>query len=194
MIVVRRVWLSTQLSGAQLGITVTNLAIGFLAQPAVARLPDGPLEPLGLPGAAVDGVALGLSLALATAVTMVFGELVPKNLAIARPLATTRAVQGFQRGFTTATRPAIRFLNGTANAIVRRMGFEPQEELASARSPEELASLVRRSAEKGTLPRETAALVERSLRFGARLTSDIMAPRVRTAALAADAPCCEPSA
>src|SRR5215207_4429313 len=143
--------LSTQLSAAQIGITVTNLLIGFMAEPSIARLVDGPLTSLGLSENAAEGAALIIALVLATAVTMVFGELVPKNLAITHPLATARAVQGFQRGFTRATALLVRGLNGTANAILRRLGIEPQEELASARSPEELASLVRRSAEQGTL-------------------------------------------
>jgi CBS domain containing-hemolysin-like protein len=171
--------LSTQLSGAQLGITVTNLLIGFLAEPAIARIIDGPLERLGLPENAVDAVALIIALVLATGVTMVFGELVPKNLAIAQPLATARAVQGFMRGFTRLTRPVIALLNGTANALLRRIGVEPQEELASARSAEELISLVRHSAERGTLERGTAALLQRSLLFGERTAHEIMTPRRR---------------
>ena len=125
---------------------------------------------------------------LATGVTMVFGELVPKNLAIARPLATARAVQGFQRGFTRAAGPIIRFFNGTANAILRRIGVEPQEELASARSAEELASLVRRSAEQGTLERGTAALLQRSLAFGERSAHEIMTPRGRVVTVDEDDP------
>ncbi len=171
--------LSTQLSSAQVGITVTNLLIGFLAEPSIARLVDGPLESLGVPEDTVPGIALVIALVLATGVTMVFGELVPKNLAIARPLATARAVQGFQRGFTRAAGLVIRFFNGTANAILRRIGIEPQEELASARSAEELASLVRRSAEQGTLERGTAALLQRSLVFGERRAHEIMTPRGR---------------
>lgn len=178
--------LSTQLSGAQVGITLTNLLIGFLAEPSVARLIDGPLEAAGVPGGAVSGVSIALALALATALTMVFGELVPKNLAIARPLATARAVSGFQRGFTRLFGPAIRFFNNTANAILRRLGVEPQEELASARSAEELTSLVRRSAERGTLELDTAMLLERSIAFGDRHADDVMTPRVRMEAIQAD--------
>src|SRR5215218_4926108 len=171
--------LSTQLSAAQLGITLTNLLIGFLAEPAIAQLVDGPLESAGVSSRAVSGVALVIALILATGVTMVFGELVPKNLAIAKPLATARAVQGFLRGFTRAAGLIVRFFNGTANALLRRFGIEPQEELASARSPEELVSLVRRSADQGTLERGTAALLQRSLVFGERRAHEIMTPRGR---------------
>lgn len=172
--------LSTQLSGAQVGITVTNLAIGFLAEPAIADLIDDPLADAGLPEGVVTPLALGMGLALGTAMTMIFGEMVPKNIAIARPLQTARNTQAFMRGFTALTRGPIRVLNGSANMIVRRLGIEPQEELRSARSSQELASLVQRSADQGTLDAETAELVERSVEFGTRTTSEIMTPRVRT--------------
>ncbi|MFN8196214.1 MAG: hemolysin family protein [Nocardioidaceae bacterium] len=172
--------LSTQLSGAQVGITVTNLAIGFLAEPAIADLVDGPLEAAGLPAGAVHPAALATGLVLSSLATILFGELVPKNLAIARPMQTARATQRFQRTFTTVTAWPIRVLNGSANAIVRRLGIEPQEELRSARSSTELASLIARSADKGTLDAETAELFERSVEFGTRTAGEIMTPRVRT--------------
>jgi CBS domain containing-hemolysin-like protein len=171
--------LSTQLSGAQVGITVTNLAIGFLAEPAIANLIEGPLEDAGVDPAAVHGVALAIGLVSATLLTMLFGELVPKNLAIARPLATARATQRFQRSFTVAAALPIRVLNGTANMLVRRLGIEPQEELRSARNAEEFASLAARSASEGTLDQETAGLVQRSVAFGGRTAGEIMTPRVR---------------
>ena len=172
--------LSTQLSGAQVGITVTNLVIGFLAEPAIAQLIDGPLASAGVPGRAVPGVAIAIGLLTGTFLTMVFGELVPKNLAIAAPLATARATQGFLRVFTSVMRGPIGVLNGSANALVRRLGLEPQEELRSARSAQELASLVQRSADQGTLDAETAELMERSVEFGTRTAGEIMTPRVRT--------------
>ncbi len=175
--------LSTQLSGAQVGITVTNLAIGFLAEPAIAQLVDGPLEAAGVPGQLVPGIAIGLGLLIGTFLTMIFGELVPKNLAISAPLATARATQGFQRVFTRSIAGPITVLNGAANAIVRRLGIEPQEELRSARSAQELASLVQRSADQGTLDAETAELMERSVEFGNRTAGEIMTPRVRTTSL-----------
>jgi CBS domain containing-hemolysin-like protein len=171
--------LSTQLSGAQVGITITNLAIGFLAEPAISEIVDGPLESAGLPDGVVRPLALGIGLGLGTALTMVFGELVPKNLAVARPMETARATQGFQRAFTSVNRLPIRLLNGSANAVVRRLGIEPQEELRSARSPAELTSLIQRSADQGTLDPDTAELMERSVEFGSRTAAEIMTPRVR---------------
>jgi CBS domain containing-hemolysin-like protein len=171
--------LSTQLSGAQVGITLTNLAIGFLAEPALARLLRDPLTGAGVPADAVSPVALGAALVLSTVMTMLLGELVPKNLAIAAPLATARVTQGPQRAFTRVMSPLIHNLNGTANAVLRRLGVEPQEELRSTRAPDELASLVRRSAKEGVLESSTAALVERSIAFGDRTAADVRTPRVR---------------
>lgn len=180
--------LSTQLSAAQVGITVTNLIIGFLAEPSISKLIDGPLESIGVSSGAVTGVSVLIAFILANGLTMIFGELVPKNLAIARPLPTAKAVQGFQRGFTTVIHPLVRLTNGAANGILRMLGIEPQEELASARSPEELTSLVRRSAAKGTLEEETAELLEKSLEFGELRADDVMTPRVKVKTLSPEQP------
>ena len=171
--------LSTQLSTAQVGITVTNLGIGFLAEPALAELLEGPLGSLGVSEEAVTGVAVAVGFVLANVFTVIFGELVPKNLAIARPMGTARRVQTFQRTFTVLFGPVIRVANGSANRILERLGIEPQEELAASRSAEELASLVRRSAEQGLLEEETADLMERSVEFGEHRADDVMTPRVR---------------
>jgi CBS domain containing-hemolysin-like protein len=103
-------------------------------------------------------------------------------------VATARALVGFQRGFTATMAYPIRLLNGTANAFLRRVGVEPQEELASARSPEELSSLLARSAEMGTLATQTATLLQRSLTFGDKVAGDVLTPRVRLRSIPADAP------
>jgi CBS domain containing-hemolysin-like protein len=171
--------LSTQLSGAQLGITVTSLVIGFIAEPSLAALLSGPLRAAGVPQATVLGVSLMAALGIATIFQMIFGELVPKNLAIARPLPVAKAVTPLQLGFTVTTRPLITVLNGAANQLLRVVGVEPQEELRSARSPHELSWLVRHSAQRGTLPTPTAGLLTRSLMFGRRTAADVMTPRVR---------------
>jgi CBS domain containing-hemolysin-like protein len=125
---------------------------------------------------------------LATALSMVFGELVPQNLAISRPLQTARQVAGVVNAFSIGFRWLISTLNGTANWIVRRLGIEPAEDLRSARSPQELGSLVRSSAAQGTLDEGTATLLDRSLRFGERTAEELMTPRVRVQALRADEP------
>ncbi|MGI8947509.1 MAG: hemolysin family protein [Ornithinimicrobium sp.] len=180
--------LSTQLSGAQLGITVTSLVVGFLAEPSIATIVREPLGAVGVPAGAVGGVSFTLAFVLATGSQMIFGELVPKNWAIAEPLRVGRAVVGAQRGFTFVARPLIRLLNGAANRILRSLGIEPQEELASARSPGELASLATRSAQEGTLEASTADLLTRSIEFGDRRAGDVMTPRPRVTFLAAADP------
>lgn len=178
--------LSTQLSGAQVGITITNLAIGFLAEPAIAELLRGPLEDAGVSSGALTPVAVATGLVLSTLLTMLIGELVPKNVAISLPYRTARLTQRPMRAFTAVASGPIRVLNGSANSIVRRLGIEPQEELRSARSVTELASLIQRSADEGTLDADTAELMERSVEFGTRTAGEIMTPRVRTRSLEAN--------
>ncbi|MFD7710353.1 hemolysin family protein [Streptomyces sp. NPDC059785] len=174
--------LTFQLSGAQLGITITSLVIGMLAEPSLAALLRGPLEALGLGGAA-SSVASVLGVALSTVILMVVGELVPKNWAIARPVAVAKVVAGPQRGFTAAFGPFIRNLNNTANRFVRRFGLEPAEELASARTPEELVALARHSAAEGALEADSAELFVRTLHLSELTAQNVMTPRVDVQAL-----------
>ncbi|MGW4220223.1 hemolysin family protein [Streptomyces bacillaris] len=175
--------LTFQLSGAQLGITVTNLVIGMLAEPSIARLIRGPVEAAGLPPAAASTLALVIGTALSTMVLMVVGELVPKNWAISSPLTVARAVATPQRVFTAVFRPFISHLNNTANRIVRRLGLEPTEELASARSPQELVALARHSAKEGALEADTAELFVRTLNLAELTAENVMTPRVQVTAL-----------
>ncbi|MDB5181476.1 MAG: hypothetical protein JWP13_239 [Candidatus Saccharibacteria bacterium] len=183
--------LSTQLSSAQVGITITNLTIGFLAEPAIAELIRQPLMNIGISEGSVSGVSIGVGIALATILTMVFGELVPKNLAISKPLTTSKFIERPLLMFSHVMRFPIKVLNDSANFVLRQFGIAPQEELASARSADELLSLVRRSAEKGTLAKETAQMLERSLTFGDLTALDVMTPRVHMKAIHADEPVAE---
>ncbi|MEV7163140.1 hemolysin family protein [Streptomyces microflavus] len=175
--------LTFQLSGAQLGITVTNLVIGMLSEPSIAKLIRGPVEAAGLPPAAASTLALVIGTALSTVVLMVVGELVPKNWAISSPLAVAKAVATPQRVFTAVFRPFISHLNNTANRIVRRFGLEPTEELASARSPQELVALARHSAKEGALEADTAELFVRTLSLAQLTAENVMTPRVQVTAL-----------
>ncbi|MET7641452.1 hemolysin family protein [Streptomyces sp. NPDC005438] len=175
--------LTFQLSGAQLGITVTNLVVGMLAEPSIARLIAGPLGDLGVPGSATSSVALVLGTALSTVVLMVVGELVPKNWAISSPLTISKAVAAPQRAFSAAFSPLIRHLNNTANRLVRRFGMEPTEELAQARSPQELVALARHSAKEGALEADSADLFVRTLHLAELTAENVMTPRVQVTAL-----------
>ncbi|CQD16128.1 CBS domain-containing protein [Mycobacterium europaeum] len=178
--------LSFQLSGAQLGISATTLAAGYLTDPMLANLPHPWFDAIGISERAADAIMAFLALVVVTSVSMVFGELVPKYLAVARPLSTARAVVGVQVLFSTLFTPAIRLTNGAANWIVRQLGVEPAEELRSARSPQELISLVRSSARSGSLDAATASLVRRSLQFGALTAEELMTPRSKIVALQTD--------
>ncbi|MEN8654262.1 hemolysin family protein [Streptomyces sp. 21So2-11] len=175
--------LTFQLSGAQLGITVTNLLVGMLAEPSIGKLIRGPMEGLGLSPATASTVALVIGTGLSTIVLMVIGELVPKNWAISSPLAVAKVVATPQRMFSAAFRPLISHLNNTANRIVRRFGMEPAEELASARSPQELVALARHSAKEGALEADTAELFVRTLNLAELTAENVMTPRVQVTAL-----------
>lgn len=178
--------LSFQLSGAQLGISITTLATGYLTEPLVAALPHPWLDAMGVSDKVADTITTVLALIVVTSVSMVFGELVPKYLGVARPLRTARAVVLPQWLFSVLFTPAIRMTNGAANWIVRRLGIEPAEELRSARTPQELVSLVRTSARRGSLDDVTAALMHRSLQFGTRTAEELMTPRSKIVALQTD--------
>ncbi|GAA3242977.1 hemolysin family protein [Streptomyces sp. XM83C] len=181
--------LTFQLSGAQLGITVTNLVVGMLAEPSIAKLIAGPLEALGASPSTASSVALVLGTGLSTVFLMVVGELVPKNWAISSPLAVARTVGNAQRGFSAVFRPFITHLNNTANRLVRRLGVEPAEELASARGPQELAALARHSAKEGALEADTAELFVRTLNLADLTAENVMTPRVQVIALDEQATC-----
>ncbi|NLU69867.1 hemolysin family protein [Streptomyces sp. HNM0574] len=175
--------LTFQLSGAQLGITVTNLVVGMLAEPSVAKLIKGPLEAVGVPASASSSIALVLGTAVSTVVLMVVGELVPKNWAISRPLPMAKRIATPQRAFSTVFRPLIKHLNNTANRLLHRMGMEPTEELASARSPQELVALARHSAKEGALEVDTAELFVRTLHLAELTAENVMTPRVQVTSL-----------
>ncbi|MFR9754397.1 hemolysin family protein [Streptomyces sp. TR06-5] len=179
--------LSFQLSGTQLGITLTSLVVGMLAEPALAALLDGPLTATGLPAGVVPGAAVTIGMLTASAVQMVLGELVPKNWAVSHPLSVARRVAGPQRIFAHLFRPVIAGLNAVANRLVRLLGVEPADELASARTPGELVSLARHSARAGALEQDTADLFVRTLSLGELTAQHVMTPRVRVSALQAEA-------
>jgi CBS domain containing-hemolysin-like protein len=170
---------STHLSSAQLGITLTTLLTGFTMEPAIGSLLTPVFHSLGMSTAVVTVVSSIVAIIIATLLSMIIGELVPKNFALALPLRTARLVIPFQVGFTTVFRPFVSLLNNTANVILRSFGIEPKEELSSARTAEELRSLVRRSATEGSLDRDTATLLARTLVFNEHVASDVMTPRPR---------------
>lgn len=170
---------STHLSGAQLGITLTTMLTGFIAEPAITSLLTGPLTDLGIGKETVPAIALTLSLVIATVFSFLIGELIPKTMAITLPLATNKFVIRFQIAFTWITGFLLVFLNGVGNWVVRRFGIEPKEELSSSRTADELSSLVKRSAMMGALDAHTATLLTKTLALSQLTAADVMTPRPR---------------
>ncbi|MGY1551038.1 hemolysin family protein [Microbacterium sp. A588] len=168
---------STHLSSAQLGITLTTLLTGYTMEPALSNLLGPVLITWGIAEGAVRPIATVVAIVVATVLSMILGELVPKNFALALPRQTAKLVIPFQTGFTAVFKPAIVMLNNSANGVLRSMGIEPKEELSGARSAEELSSLVRRSALAGVLEADTASLLDRSLTFARLSAGDVMTPR-----------------
>ena len=179
--------LSTQLSGAQVGITLTTILLGYTTQTTLNKVFAMWIQSAGVAAALSTTIAVIVSAVIINAFSMLFGELVPKNLALAHPLKTAGWVVGFQMAFTTLFKPIIAVLNATANGVLHLFGIEPQEELSSARSASELAALVRHSAEEGTLDTSTAALFTKSIRITELSAVDVMTDRGRMTTIPSDA-------
>jgi CBS domain containing-hemolysin-like protein len=170
---------STHLSSAQLGITLTTLLTGYTMEPAISSMLSGPLGNVGIPEDFVRPVGGVLGILVATTISMIFGELVPKNYALAIPRQTAKVLVPLQVAFTWTFRPFILVLNGSANRILRAMGVEPKEELSASRTADELSSLVQRSALQGLLEDDTATLLSRTIEFSQRNAIDVMTHRTR---------------
>jgi CBS domain containing-hemolysin-like protein len=178
--------LSHHLSGAQLGITVTSIMLGFIAEPAIATAIQPLLEPVVGEGGG-EGVAIVLAISLATVAQMVLGELVPKTYAISRPLPSVLALAPGVRAYDLVFGWLIRLLDRAANGTVRRLGIEPVEELSAVRSLPELELLFQTSAEHGILDRRSTGLLRRSIRFGEKTAADALVPRTAMVAIPVDA-------
>jgi CBS domain containing-hemolysin-like protein len=178
---------STHLSGAQLGITLTTMLTGFLAEPALTSLLEPGFSNFGLSESATRGISLVATMVIATLFSTLVGELVPKKWALTKPLAVNKFVVNFQLAFTWTFSWAIKALNFVGNGITRSLGIEPKEELSSSRSAEELTSLVRRSASLGSLDEGTATLITKTLALSQLGAADAMTPRTRMHTLATDA-------
>lgn len=179
--------LSFQLSGAQLGITVTSLMVGFLLEPRVGEPLARMLGSLGLPEGSSLGISLAVVAVVATAAQMVLGELIPKNLAIAKPLELTLAIATPFRLANAVFKPVILFLNASANLTVRLLGIEPKEELKVLPALDELEIIVRSSMEGGALQEAEFSLLTRSITFGDKTAADALIPRTAMHTIQRDA-------
>lgn len=175
--------LNPQLAGAQLGITMASLALGFVAEPAFARLVEPALDPWGLPSGVVHALGFALALTTITFLHMVVGEMVPKNIAIARPDRTLLWLAVPNRIYVAAFRPVIWVLNAMANGLVRVFGIEPRRELATAHTADELASMVGASRREGLIEDVAHQLLTGALDLAGRPVRDVMTPRDRVVTL-----------
>ncbi len=159
---------SLMMAGAQLGITVCSLGLGYLGEPAIAHALEGPFEAIGVPEALVHPVAFAIALALIGFLHVVLGEMVPKNIALAGP---DRAVLALAPPLTLVVRvlrPAIALLNWIANRTLRAVGIEPRDEVTSAFTRDEVAGLVGESRREGLLDSREERLLIGALEFEER--------------------------
>jgi CBS domain containing-hemolysin-like protein len=174
--------LSFHLSGVQLGITVCSVGIGVLAEPNVARLLRSPVESV-VGKQQSETVSVILALLIATIVQMLVGELIPKAIAVGRPLGTARFLAPAERVYSGLFRPVIVLFGGAADVLVRRLGVEPTEELSQVRSRHELAKLVESSGVEGSLQPAEVELLTRTFRFRDKVVADALTPRTAVVAL-----------
>ncbi|MEZ5230705.1 MAG: hemolysin family protein [Acidimicrobiales bacterium] len=167
--------LSTQLAGAQLGITMASLGLGYVGEPAVAHIIEALL---GTVVSEEVGRVIGFTVGLGFVVFLhlVIGEMVPKNVAIAAPDATMRFLVLPYQGYLAVVRPAVKLLNSLANLGCRALGVTPRDELVSAHSAAELAAIVAASSEGGAIEAESAGLLSGALDFSQRPVSDVATP------------------
>jgi CBS domain containing-hemolysin-like protein len=175
--------LSFMLSGAQLGITVTALLVGFLAEPAISTLVRPWLEGTELPDAVISGLAVAAGVLVATVIQMVLGELAPKNLGIARPEPVAKFLAGSTLVYLAVVGPVVRLFDSAATRLLRLVGIEPVEEVEHGATPEELSRIIEESTRAGELPPRLSDLLERALEFGDRTAEEIMVPRPRVVVL-----------
>jgi CBS domain containing-hemolysin-like protein len=176
--------LNAQLAGAQLGITIASLLLGFVAEPAFADLVETLIEPIGeLPEGLVHGIGFGVGLAIVAFLHTIVGEMVPKNIAIADPEGTLLALVTPNRWYLTVFRPVVRLLNASANSIVRLLRVEPRDELATARTAEEIANIVGASRREGLIADVEHQLLTGALDLGDRPVRSVMAARERVRAV-----------
>lgn len=168
--------LSYQLTGAQLGITITAVLIGFIAKPTVASMLEDPVRSI-VGERAKESVSLALAIVLATFAAMILGELVPKNIAIAKTNMTAKALAKPFRMYSFAAKPIIALSDATSNWLTRRLGVEPAQELERVPNLEDLSSLIQTSGEEGTLGFNEVDLLTKSLRFARKSAIEVMVPR-----------------
>src|SRR3954467_6512175 len=171
------------LSGAQLGITVTGLLVGYVAEPLIGESLGALLGGIGIPPAVGVGTGAVLALLFSTVVQMVFGELFPKNLAIARPEPVARRLARSTTLYLKVFGWLIWVFDQASNVLLRALRIDPVHDLEHSASPRDLEHIVAESRDSGDLPRELSLLLERILDFPTRDVEHAMVPRSRVDAV-----------
>ncbi len=169
--------LSFMLSAAQVGITVTGLLVGFIAEPAFVRVIGPALDAFGLPGALVSGIAVALGFALATAVQMLLGELFPKNVALATPERLAKLLAPSTHVYLAISGPLVRVFDNSASWLLRKVGIEPVEELHHGATLEEVGHVIGESEAHGSLTPHVSGLLSRAVTFSDHSAGEAMVPR-----------------
>lgn len=176
--------LDAYLSACQLGVTLASLALGWIGEPAFASLILPLFERFGAHAEAyAHSVSATVSFVIISVLHIVLGELVPKTLAIQKPVGTALNVSHALHFFYKATFPAIWVLNGVARGALRMLGIEPMSEVESAHSPEELRMILANSEKAGILSEENREIIEGVFEFSRRTARQIMVPRTDVAIL-----------
>jgi CBS domain containing-hemolysin-like protein len=177
--------LSLMLAGAQLGITMCSLGLGIVAEPAVARLIENAISGAGvdLPSGVSHAIAFVIAMSIVVFLHMVVGEMAPKSWAIAHPEPSALLLARPFRAFAIVFRPFIWMLNRAANAVVRLVGVQPQDELAMAHSSSDLILLLNEAADEGSLESDEHDLLARSLQMSGRAASSAMTARPNVVAV-----------
>ncbi|MFH8886076.1 hemolysin family protein [Streptomyces californicus] len=168
--------LSAAMATAQLGITISSLVLGAVAEPAIAHLLEPPFDAIGVPDALVHPIAFVIALTLATYLHMLIGEMIPKNIALAAPVATALALGPSLVGLTRALRPVIFGINAFANTLLRLLKVEPKDEVASVFTDDELVRLVKDSSDAGLLAPADGERLRDALELGTRPVGEVMVP------------------
>ena len=176
---------SLMMAGAQLGITICSLALGYISEPAIAHLLEVPFAAVGIPEAFQHPIAFAIALSLVTYLHVVFGEMVPKNIALAGPERMAMVLAPVLVGIVTVLRPLLWVLNGIANMILRLLKVEPKDEVTSVFTRDEVAALVEESRHGGLLEANDERLLLGALTFEERSVTGIVIPLDKVTALPA---------
>ena len=170
--------LNLQLAGAQLGITMASLLLGYVAEPPIAGIIEDGIEAvIDVPSGLLHTIGFVVALTIVAFLHMVIGEMVPKNVAIAEPERTMLALAVPNRVYVTLFRPVLRVLNALSNAGVRALGVEPRDELTSVASADELAMMLGASRDQGLIEEVAHQLLTGALDLGDRSITTVMVPR-----------------